>query len=64
LKDSKIFFIFPGFNLFLFHHLTNSFEASMKSILLSVLFFFKTIIQVAMLVQKNKSGGNWITASI
>jgi len=43
---------------FLFHGLTNSFEASINKTLLSFLDFFKTTIQVAIFVQKNKSGGN------
>src|SRR5699024_12603044 len=36
----------------------------MNNILLSVLDFFSTMMHVAMVVPKNKSGGNWMTASM
>jgi len=58
VKDSRIFLILSSLNLFLFHHLTNSAEASINKVLLSFLDFFRTIIQVPMGVQKNKSTGN------
>jgi hypothetical protein len=57
-KLLNIFLILSSLNLFLFHHLTNSAEASINNVLLSFLDFFKTIIQVPIVVQKNKSTGN------
>lgn len=51
-------------NLFLLPCGTNSAEASsIKRILLSVLLFFSTMMQVAIVVPKNRSGGSWVTAS-
>jgi hypothetical protein len=41
----------------------NSADASINNVALSFLLFFNTIIQVPMVVPKNRSGGNWITAS-
>ena len=50
-------------SLFLLPCRTNSAEALMKSTALSAFDFFRTTMQVAMVVPKKRSGGNWITAS-
>ena len=54
----RVLFIFSSDNLFLFVVLVNSSVASTNKILLSVLFFFRTNMQVAIDVPKNKSDGN------
>gem|GEM_PF-2286138 len=63
IKVSRIFLRLSSLSLFLALHLVNSADASIKRVLLSFLDFFNTIIQVAIVVPKNKSAGSWITAS-
>jgi len=55
---SKIFLRFSSPSLFFALHLTNSFDASIKRVLLLNFDFFNTKIHVAIVVPKNKSAGN------
>lgn len=62
----KIFWMFSSVNLFFFHVLTNSFDASINKIDVSsflVQSFFNTIIQVQIFVPKKILSGNWIIVS-
>ena len=58
VKASRIFCRCVGNNLFLLPLRTNWAFASMKSVALSLLDFFSTTMQVAIVVPKNRSGGN------
>jgi hypothetical protein len=61
LRVIKVFSIFLrlfSLNVFLALPLTNSADASIKSVLLSFLLFLSTNIQVAIEVPKNKSDGS------
>ena len=53
----------PSVSLFLLPTRTNSADASMNRTALSFLDFFSTMMQVAIVVPKKRSGGSWITAS-
>jgi hypothetical protein len=50
--------------LFLLPTRVNSFDASMKHTSLLALDLRSTMMQVAMVVPKNRSGGNWMTVSM
>jgi len=63
VKASRIFCRFASVSLFLLPPRTNSAEASMKRIALSVFDFLSTMMHVAMVVPKNRSDGSWMTAS-
>ena len=56
--------MFSCVSLLLFVTLIHSLVASMNNVLLSTLFFLRTIIQVAIDVPKKRLEGNWITQSI
>lgn len=51
-------------SLFLLPTCSNSFEASMKSVWLSVLLFLRTMMQVAMVTPKKRLPGSWMTVSM
>lgn len=63
VKASRIVFWWVSVSLFLLPLRVNSAEASMNSTALSGLDFLSTMMQVAIVVPKNRSGGSWMTAS-